>query len=233
MGCIIPGLRDRDLKKTGISRYGFISTAEILFSDAVRKICENDTCRLYGRTWACPPAVGTVEQCRQRCLRYEKAMVFDAVYPLTDPFDYEGMTEGHRAFKKLCDRPVSYTHLFPAGEPLRAGRAVCGAGRAAGRAGPGGAAGHKKHDGRPCLDAPERPGGRGKEAGGRGHARAGRVRRLPDAGNGAGRPGRRGAGRPHGRHGPFALRDALYRAEGAHPCAGCLLYTSRWRTLRR
>lgn len=52
MGCIIPGLRDRDLKKTGISRYGFISTAEILFSDAVRKICENDTCRLYGRTWA-------------------------------------------------------------------------------------------------------------------------------------------------------------------------------------
>ena len=58
------------------------------------------------------------------------------------------------------------------------------------------------------------------EAGGRGHARAGRVRRLPDAGNGAGRPGRRGAGRPHGRHGPFALRDALYRAEGAHPCAG-------------
>lgn len=104
MGCIIPGLRDRDLKKTGISRYGFISTAEILFSDAVRKICENDTCRLYGRTWACPPAVGTVEQCRQRCLRYEKAMVFDAVYPLTDPFDYEGMTEGHGAFKKLCDR---------------------------------------------------------------------------------------------------------------------------------
>ena len=88
------------------------------------------------------------------------------------------------------------------------------------RAGPGGAAGHKKHDGRPCLDAPERTGGRGKEAGGRGHARAGRVRRLPDAGNGAGRPGRRGAGRPHGRHGPFALRDALYRAEGAHPCAG-------------
>lgn len=104
MGCIIPGLRDRDLKKTGISRYGFISTAEILFSDAVRKICENDTCRLYGKTWACPPAVGTVEQCRQRCLRYEKAMVFDAVYPLTDPFDYEGMTEGHGAFKKLCDR---------------------------------------------------------------------------------------------------------------------------------
>ena len=31
-------------------------------------------------------------------------MVFDAVYPLTDPFDYEGMTEGHGAFKKLCDR---------------------------------------------------------------------------------------------------------------------------------
>lgn len=50
------------------------------------------------------PRLERVEQCRQRCLRYEKARVFDAVYPLTDPFDYEGMTEGHGAFKKLCDR---------------------------------------------------------------------------------------------------------------------------------
>ncbi len=31
-------------------------------------------------------------------------MVFNAVYPLEDSFDYEGMMAGHRAFKELCDR---------------------------------------------------------------------------------------------------------------------------------
>ena len=36
-----------------------------------------------------------------------------------------------------------------------------------------------------------------------GYAGAGRVRRLPDAGNARWTTGRRGAGRPHGRHGPL------------------------------
>ena len=31
-------------------------------------------------------------------------MVFNAVYPLVDSFDYEGMLQGHDAFKDLCDR---------------------------------------------------------------------------------------------------------------------------------
>lgn len=59
---------------------------------------------MYGKTWACPPAVGTVEECRARCLSYKTAMVFNAVYPLEDSFDYEGMMQGHSAFKDLCDQ---------------------------------------------------------------------------------------------------------------------------------
>lgn len=92
------------LKKIGINEYGLISTAEIPFEQEIRKICEDNGCRLYGTTWACPPAVGTVEECRARCLQYQTAMVFNAVYPLEDSFDYEGMMQGHTAFKDLCDR---------------------------------------------------------------------------------------------------------------------------------
>ena len=97
-------LQERELKAVGIHQFGVISPTEIPLSTAIRDICRENACRLYGTTWACPPAVGTVEECRARCLQYATAMVFNAVYPLEDSFDYEGMMAGHRAFKELCDR---------------------------------------------------------------------------------------------------------------------------------
>ena len=96
--------KERDLNEIGIHEYGLISTAEIPFEPEIRRICEDNTCRLYGTTWACPPAVGTVRECRARCLRYQTAMAFNAIYSLKDSFDYEGMLQGHGAFKDLCDR---------------------------------------------------------------------------------------------------------------------------------
>jgi predicted metal-binding protein len=92
------------LLETGIWQYGVVSPAEIVFSDEFQKICRANACRCYGKTWACPPAVGTTEQCRQRCLHYQSAVVFSAKYPLEDSFDYEGMLSGHDEFKKLCDK---------------------------------------------------------------------------------------------------------------------------------
>ncbi len=97
-------LKESDLKEIGIHEYGIIPTTEIPFEQEIRKICEDNVCRLYGTTWACPPAVGTEEECKARCLQYQTAMVFNAVYPLEDSFDYEGMLRGHGAFKDLCDR---------------------------------------------------------------------------------------------------------------------------------
>jgi predicted metal-binding protein len=103
---------DRSLKEIGVWQYGVIPTEKILFSGEVRRICEGNVCRLYGTTWACPPAVGTVEECRQRCLAYPCALVFSARYPLEDSFDCEGMAAGHAGFKALCDR----LHRLAAGE---------------------------------------------------------------------------------------------------------------------
>ena len=93
----------QELKRLGISQSAVIQPNEIVFDDEVRAICEGNACRQYGRTWACPPGVGSVNQCRKRCLQYKHALVFSAAYPLEDSFDLEGMMEGHRAFKDLCD----------------------------------------------------------------------------------------------------------------------------------
>ena len=88
----------------GIGEWGFVPTERIPFADEVRALCERDVCRRYGRSWACPPAVGTVDECRAECLRYRTMLVFSAVYRLEDSFDFEGMERGMRAFKEVCDR---------------------------------------------------------------------------------------------------------------------------------
>ena len=50
------------LKELGVWQFGVVSTDQIPFSEEARKMCESNVCRNYGESWACPPAVGTVEE---------------------------------------------------------------------------------------------------------------------------------------------------------------------------
>ncbi|MHB1452358.1 MAG: DUF2284 domain-containing protein [Saccharofermentanales bacterium] len=92
------------LTDIGISQYGIISTGQIEFLPEIRELCEKNSCRNFATTWACPPAVGTLSECKEKCLMYDHAMVFNSVYPLEDSFDLEGMEAGHRKFKIVCDK---------------------------------------------------------------------------------------------------------------------------------
>ena len=58
-----------------ISQYAWIDPQTIEFSDRIRYVCEHE-CPMYGTSWACPPAVGTVAACRERILSYPGALVF-------------------------------------------------------------------------------------------------------------------------------------------------------------
>lgn len=97
-------MRENELKEIGVHQYAVLSPREIIFEEEIRKICGDNVCGSYGKNWACPPAVGTVEQCKERCLQYTEALVFSSVHSLEDEFDYEGMLEGRDAFKELCDK---------------------------------------------------------------------------------------------------------------------------------
>ncbi len=66
-----------------ICQYEFIDTPELTFTDRIRTVCEQE-CPMYNKTWACPPAVGTVEECRTRCLRYPKALMITTVTEVSD-----------------------------------------------------------------------------------------------------------------------------------------------------
>ena len=55
-------------------QFEWIETRELTFSQRIRHICKTE-CPMYGTTWACPPAVGSVEDCRARCLSYPRALM--------------------------------------------------------------------------------------------------------------------------------------------------------------
>ena len=69
-----------------ISQYAWIDPQTIEFSDLIRYVCEHE-CPMYGTSWACPPAVGTVAACRERILSYPGALVFTTLSEVDDIAD--------------------------------------------------------------------------------------------------------------------------------------------------
>ena len=63
--------------------YHFMKPEELEFSDRIRWICEHE-CPMYGKSWACPPAVGSVRECREKCLRYENALLISTIVEVAD-----------------------------------------------------------------------------------------------------------------------------------------------------
>ena len=85
-----------------VVQYEFFETAELVFSDRVRYICRTE-CPQYGKSWACPPGVGTVEECRARCLRYPHALLITTMTETEDIADIQA-TLDTRASRRLLIR---------------------------------------------------------------------------------------------------------------------------------
>lgn len=66
-----------------IVQYAWLLAEDIPFSQRVRSICKEE-CPRYNTSWACPPGVGSVEQCRERCAGYDGVFVFTTIAEVTD-----------------------------------------------------------------------------------------------------------------------------------------------------
>ena len=67
-------LLEAQLMELPIAQYEFFETRELEFARRIRTICETE-CPRYGKSWACPPGVGTVEECKERCLSYPNGLL--------------------------------------------------------------------------------------------------------------------------------------------------------------
>ena len=68
--------------------YDFIDPKELEFNNRIRWICENE-CPMYGKSWACPPGVGSLNQCKGKCLVHENCLLISSVVEVDDIADME------------------------------------------------------------------------------------------------------------------------------------------------
>ena len=71
-----------------IYQYAFVKPEDITFSSRVRQICKKE-CSRYGASWSCPPAVGTVDACKERCFQYTHALFFSSIAEVRNIMDME------------------------------------------------------------------------------------------------------------------------------------------------
>lgn len=98
----------RALGELGITRYGIVPVADVVFSEAFRAACEANQCGQYGANWACPPGVGEPGALIASARRFRSGLVIQTVWPLEDDFDFDGMMagkDGHTAlFREAAGR---------------------------------------------------------------------------------------------------------------------------------
>ena len=68
--------------------YDFIDPKELEFNNRIRWICENE-CPMYGKSWACPPGVGSVDTCRQVCMAYDHCLLISSIVEVRDIADMD------------------------------------------------------------------------------------------------------------------------------------------------
>jgi predicted metal-binding protein len=87
-----------------IHEFAFMKSNEVVFSDEVRRLCEKNACGGYGTSWACPPAVGSVEECKEICGRFENAFIFTTVTKLKNKYDVVEWREARVVHEKITDK---------------------------------------------------------------------------------------------------------------------------------
>ena len=85
--------------------YDFITTDELEFSDRVRWICQHE-CPMYNTTWACPPAVGTVEACKARVMSFREGLMIATITEVHDIADIQA-TLATRADHEAITREIT------------------------------------------------------------------------------------------------------------------------------
>ena len=77
----------------GFSHVAPLDAGTIELKTEVRKMCEVNSCGVYGKNWCCPPGVGTLEECEARIRRYTRGILVQTVGQLEDAMDAETMME--------------------------------------------------------------------------------------------------------------------------------------------
>lgn len=96
-------LLEAQLAELPLYVYQFLNPRELEFSDRIRWICEHE-CPMYGKSWACPPGVGSVESCKGKCLGYDNCLMISTITEVTDISDINETLATRPAHEKITNQ---------------------------------------------------------------------------------------------------------------------------------
>lgn len=98
---------DMFISQYPIFEYRLVNTKDLEVRERARIICEVE-CERFGSTWACPPAVGSLEECECRIKGFEQAVFFSSVAEVSDIFNMEEMLSTRRAHEDLTSEVAAF-----------------------------------------------------------------------------------------------------------------------------
>ncbi|MDR1727330.1 MAG: DUF2284 domain-containing protein [Acidobacteriota bacterium] len=98
----------KEAREAGFDAAGGLDRSTVALYPDVRAACEVNRCGRFGKSWSCPPACGTLEECAARLGKYSAGLIVQTVGRLEDEFDAEGMDAAGRrhaeSFRALSER---------------------------------------------------------------------------------------------------------------------------------
>jgi predicted metal-binding protein len=91
----------------GATKAEEIPVSKLVLSPELRELCIQNACGKYGQNYSCPPFVGDIHALIKKLKSFQKAVIWQNIYPLEDSFDFDGMMEAqvsHNSMtKKIAD----------------------------------------------------------------------------------------------------------------------------------
>lgn len=94
---------EQGLSELPLYLYFYMDPKDLEFSERVRWICAHE-CGQYGKSWACPPGTGTVEQCRNHCQSFNRCLVISTVTEVSDIADIQETLSTRSAHEEITDQ---------------------------------------------------------------------------------------------------------------------------------
>ena len=77
---------EEQLAQLPLYTYHFFKPNELEFTERITWICQHE-CPMYGKSWACPPGVGEVSECKARCMQFENCLMISTITEVRDIAD--------------------------------------------------------------------------------------------------------------------------------------------------
>ena len=96
-------LLEQQLSELPLYVYTLVDPASMEFSERIRYICKAE-CPRYDKTWACPPAVGPVEECKCKCLGYKHCLLIGTITEISSIANMEEALATRPEHEKLTNQ---------------------------------------------------------------------------------------------------------------------------------